>query len=104
LPPPAAEPYVPAREPEFGFESSDTISDEALADYHVVLACAVGGEDVGSITLDLWSEAAPITVRNFLRLCDEGFYDGITFHGSCATSWFRAGTRPVPAAATVRTG
>lgn len=74
------EPYTPAREPQFGFEPGGAISDEALDDYHVVLSCAVDGKDVGTITLDLWADAAPITVRNFLRLCDEGFYDGVTFH------------------------
>ncbi|TAH39780.1 MAG: peptidylprolyl isomerase [Planctomycetota bacterium] len=32
------------------------------------------------MTLKFWPEAAPNTVRNFLRYAAEGFYDGKTFH------------------------
>jgi len=34
----------------------------------------------GAITIELDSAAAPITVANFLKLVDESFYDGLTFH------------------------
>ena len=34
----------------------------------------------GSITINLDSEKAPITVENFLKYVDEGFYDGLIFH------------------------
>ncbi len=34
----------------------------------------------GDITIDLDAEKAPITVENFLRYVDEGFFDGIIFH------------------------
>jgi peptidyl-prolyl cis-trans isomerase B (cyclophilin B) len=37
-------------------------------------------ENGGVITLELDPEAAPITVANFLKLVNEGFYDGLTFH------------------------
>ena len=37
-------------------------------------------ENHGSITLELDGEAAPITVDNFVKLANEGFYDGLTFH------------------------
>ena len=37
-------------------------------------------ENYGTITLALDSEAAPITVENFVKLANEGFYDGLTFH------------------------
>ncbi len=37
-------------------------------------------ENFGTITLELDAEAAPITVENFLKLVNEGFYDGLTFH------------------------
>lgn len=37
-------------------------------------------EEYGTITLELDSEAAPITVENFVKLANEGFYDGLTFH------------------------
>ncbi|MBL7008273.1 MAG: peptidylprolyl isomerase [Planctomycetes bacterium] len=79
-PPPAATPWVPTREPQFHFEPGGPVSDAQLADYHVTLSCSVGGAEVGTIVVELWPEAAPITVRNFLRYCDEGFYDGSSFH------------------------
>ena len=63
-----------------GFAPGGPISDEALGGHHVVLDVEIGGTSVGSMAIELWSEAAPITVRNFLRLVDEGFYDGLTFH------------------------
>lgn len=34
----------------------------------------------GKITIELWADKAPGTVRNFLRYVDEGFYDGTIFH------------------------
>jgi len=34
----------------------------------------------GKVEVELDSEAAPITVDNFLKLVDEGFYDGLTYH------------------------
>lgn len=35
---------------------------------------------VGSYTMELYPDAAPITVKNFLRYVDEGFYVGTIFH------------------------
>ena len=34
----------------------------------------------GTITVKLAPEAAPITVANFVKLAQSGFYDGLTFH------------------------
>ncbi len=34
----------------------------------------------GVIDLELDAQAAPITVENFLKLVNDGFYDGLTFH------------------------
>ncbi len=36
--------------------------------------------DYGTIAVELDADAAPITVRNFLDLASDGFYDGLTFH------------------------
>lgn len=74
-----AGPYQPRREPQFHFES-DKISDEQLADYYVEMSLQVAGKDVGTMTFVFWPEKAPRAVRNFLRYCDEGFYDGLVFH------------------------
>lgn len=37
-------------------------------------------QDGGVIKLQMDREAAPITVENFEKLVNEGFYDGLTFH------------------------
>ena len=34
----------------------------------------------GNITVELFKDKAPITVRNFLSYVKEGFYDGLVFH------------------------
>lgn len=34
----------------------------------------------GTITLELFAEEAPITVKNFLSYIDSGFYEGTQFH------------------------
>ena len=34
----------------------------------------------GNITVELFKEKAPITVRNFLTYVNEGYYDGLVFH------------------------
>ena len=36
--------------------------------------------DYGTIKLELDEGSAPITVANFVKLAQEGFYDGLTFH------------------------
>lgn len=37
-------------------------------------------KDKGVIKLELDADEAPITVTNFVKLADSGFYDGLTFH------------------------
>ena len=37
-------------------------------------------KDYGTITIEICDDDAPITAENFLSLCREGFYDGLTFH------------------------
>lgn len=36
--------------------------------------------DKGDIQLELYPEKMPITVENFLKLTNSGFYNGLTFH------------------------
>ena len=36
--------------------------------------------DQGTITFELFSNDAPNTVDNFIKLVNEGFYNGLTFH------------------------
>ena len=35
---------------------------------------------MGEITLELYPDKAPITVKNFIQYAEEGFYDGTIFH------------------------
>ena len=37
-------------------------------------------KDYGKITVELYPDVAPITVRNFKKLVNEKFYDGLIFH------------------------
>ena len=34
----------------------------------------------GTIEIELFADAAPVTVNNFVFLAREGFYNGVTFH------------------------
>ena len=36
--------------------------------------------ELGQIKFELFSKDAPNTVKNFTKLVDEGFYDGLAFH------------------------
>ena len=37
-------------------------------------------EKFGTIELELYKDVAPITVDNFVKLANKGFYNGLTFH------------------------
>ncbi len=41
---------------------------------------AIMDTDVGVVELQLFDEDAPNTVANFIKLVNEGFYNGLTFH------------------------
>lgn len=49
---------------------------EVVEDYKVEIKV----KEYGTIYLTLDGEQAPITVKNFVKLAKEGFYDGLTFH------------------------
>ncbi len=55
----------------------DVPQDEVLSGTYYV---QIDVKDYGSITAELYADKAPITVANFLKLVDEKFYDGLTFH------------------------
>lgn len=53
--------------------------DESTEDkdvYHVAMSI----KGYGVIIVELDAKSAPITVKNFVKLVREGFYDGLTFH------------------------
>ncbi|HOW71301.1 MAG TPA: peptidylprolyl isomerase [Phycisphaerae bacterium] len=46
---------------------------------------------LGSFTLELYPDKAPITVANFLRYVDEGYYNGTIFHRVIPTFMIQGG-------------
>lgn len=49
---------------------------EKIGKYKAVITV----KDYGKIELELDGDTAPITVKNFITLAKDGFYDGLTFH------------------------
>jgi peptidyl-prolyl cis-trans isomerase A (cyclophilin A) len=41
---------------------------------------AIFNTSKGDFTIELFNDKAPITTGNFIRLVDEGFYNGLIFH------------------------
>ena len=46
----------------------------------VALDVAQGRTDLGTITIGLYADKAPVTVKNFLDYVRSGYYDGTVFH------------------------
>ena len=44
------------------------------------LRYAILSTDAGDMTVGFYYDSAPNAIANFLRLAQEGFYDGLTFH------------------------
>lgn len=49
-------------------------NDSAVAEVEIVF------RDFGTVRLHIAGDKAPETAKNFLKLVDEGFYDGLTLH------------------------
>lgn len=49
-------------------------------DYTVTNTVEINVKDYGKITVELYGNLAPITVNNFIKLVNQKFYDGLTFH------------------------
>lgn len=52
----------------------------AIAEEGETYQAEISIKDYGVITVELDETVAPVTVKNFIKLADEGFYDGLTFH------------------------
>jgi len=52
----------------------------AMVTHLVPLQYVVMDTDAGEMTLIFFYDSAPHTAQNFLDLCSEGYYDGLTFH------------------------
>lgn len=60
---------------------SATVADETIdISKYENKEAVIEVKDCGIIKVKLEPEAAPITVANFVKLCNEGFYDNLTFH------------------------
>lgn len=59
-----------------GQESTDPEEELLTGKHHVDIYI----KDMGVISVELDADSAPITVTNFMKLAEEGFYDGLTFH------------------------
>ena len=60
-------------------EAADTETEEKVdisGKHHV----EINVKDYGTIKVELDADEAPITVDNFMKLANDGFYDGLTFH------------------------
>lgn len=53
-------------------KTEDKVSGKYYAEINI--------ENYGTIKLTLDADTAPITVANFIKLVEDGFYDGLTFH------------------------
>lgn len=58
-------------------KKSDEESDELLSGTHHI---EIEVKDYGTISVELDADTAPITVTNFIKLANDKFYDGLTFH------------------------
>ncbi|MGD9559926.1 MAG: peptidylprolyl isomerase [Oscillospiraceae bacterium] len=70
----------PAAPPSSAVSGSESISAPVAGEEKESVMVEIVMKDFGVMKLELDSEAAPITVENFVKLAREGFYDGLTFH------------------------
>jgi peptidyl-prolyl cis-trans isomerase B (cyclophilin B) len=64
-----------------GSKSTDSSSSETVNYSNAANPVAeIVMSDGGVIKVELYPEAAPNTVNNFISLANSGFYDGLTFH------------------------
>lgn len=66
----------PSPESTGAAESSESQTEVLSGKHHVEITV----KDYGTISVELDADAAPISVTNFVKLAEEGFYDGLTFH------------------------
>lgn len=72
-----------------GFLMKKIISFALVLSMLLLVICSCGSkktiakievENYGTITVELYPDIAPITVKNFVNLAKKGFYNGLTFH------------------------
>lgn len=65
---------------EITSESTTEVTTEPITFGDEPIIAEIDIKNYGKITLELDGKTAPITVANFIKLADEKFYDGLTFH------------------------
>ena len=60
--------------------SAPTSEPQGTGTFENVRRAEITVRDYGTIRLELYEDAAPITVAHFCELARSGFYDGLTFH------------------------
>ena len=66
-----------------GSEEGEAASSQAVNTDEQVTGihhAEISVQDYGTISLELDADKAPVTVTNFIKLAQEGFYNGLTFH------------------------
>ncbi len=61
-------------------EETTSASSTDTTNYKSSYTAVIDVKNYGKIKVDLYEELAPITVKNFVSLAKDGFYDGLTFH------------------------
>ena len=61
-------------------ENATNKINSSSAEFTQTDLCEIEVKDYGTIKVGLDANAAPITVENFKKLVNEGFYNGLTFH------------------------
>ncbi len=72
----------------FAFTACNSNPAKELGD---IVYVEIDMEDGSYIKLELYPKIAPITVANFVKLCEENFYDGIIFHRVIANYMIQGG-------------
>lgn len=60
--------------------ASPAVQEDEVDEFDGNVEIIITMQDGKTMELELYPEVAPITVTNFVRLINEGFYDGLTFH------------------------
>lgn len=71
---------APSTAPAAAESASPAEAEDAAPAAGEKIYADIAVRDYGTITVELDRDAAPVTVDNFVKLAQSGFYDGLTFH------------------------
>ena len=78
------------------------IGSRSESPYTVTHYAKIEIEDYGTLSLELYGNDAPLTVENFVRLAESGFYDGLAFHIIIDNFVIQGGYKPGASLPTVK--